>query len=723
MSLDLGELSAKITVDDKGFNQGLDRGQRQFGVFAKKIAVAAAAAGIAAGGALVVGATKQFAALQTGMNEVFTLLPGISESAMDKMTTQVKGFAKEFGVLPDEVVPALYQSLSAGVPPGNVFDFMATAQKAAKGGVTELETAVDGITGVVNAYGAEVIDATAASDIMFTTVRLGKTNFEGLSTSLGDVTPIASALGVSFEEVSAAMAASTVITGNTAKSATGLKTMLSELGKEGQVAAKNFEGIAGKSFPDFIAAGGTLQEALQMMEADTKKTGGSMIDMFGSVEAGQTALQLTGKGAKTFAADLDAMNESAGATDAAYKQMDQGLGASWGRIKAAAAVALVDMGDKLEPLTQGLADFALVALPMVVDGVGDLVGWLGQLGAAFSTVAGFVDDHQTSIIIIAGLITTLLLPAIIAWGVQHTISAAKAAAAWVLSQVGAAQSAAMHVVSLTMMSAAWIKTGVQATMSALRVAAAWLIAMGPIGLVIAAIAGLTFLIVKNWDKIKEVFFDGVDWVKDNWKKLGAILLSISGPIGAVVLAFIKNFDKIKGAASDIIGFVKGIPDKIRALGSKFGDAGRWLINAFVNGLKNAGGIISGIAGNVWNAVRTLLNQAINKINAALEFTIEIPGPNISINPPNIPQLANGGLVKAQRGGTLAVLAEAGEDEWAVPESKADAFARARLSGKGNQGSGYPTGDRGPLIQNLYQQPNESADDLAERIFRTTRARG
>lgn len=60
---------------------------------------------------------------------------------------------------------------------------------AAVGGVTELETAVDGITSVVNAYGDDVLSAAEASDLMFTAVKLGKTDFTQLSASLFNVIP------------------------------------------------------------------------------------------------------------------------------------------------------------------------------------------------------------------------------------------------------------------------------------------------------------------------------------------------------------------------------------------------------------------------------------------------------------------------------------------------------------------------------------------------------
>jgi hypothetical protein len=116
---------------------------------------------------------------------------------------------------------------------------------------------------------------------------------------------------------------------------------------------------------------------------------------------------------------------------------------------------------------------------------------------------------------------------------------------------------------------------------------------------------------------------------------------------------------ISSGANAIMAAVRAIPGKLKSLVSSFGSAGKALINAFVNGMKNAGGIISGIAGNVWNAVKKLLNGAIGKLRGALNFTIGIPGPDIHVNVGSkIPYLAEGAYVDRP---TLAVVGEAGPE--------------------------------------------------------------
>ncbi|HEU4599412.1 MAG TPA: hypothetical protein VFS26_06665 [Solirubrobacterales bacterium] len=124
---------------------------------------------------------------------------------------------------------------------------------------------------------------------------------------------------------------------------------------------------------------------------------------------------------------------------------------------------------------------------------------------------------------------------------------------------------------------------------------------------------------------------------------------------------------IKAQVGRMLDTIANIPGRIRQLAGLWGAAGRFLIGAFVDGMKNAAGIVSGIAGNVWSAVKGLLNDAIGRLRSALNFTIPIPGPDIHVNVGNsIPYLAKGGIVRARPGGRLIVAGEGGRDEAVVP---------------------------------------------------------
>jgi hypothetical protein len=198
--------------------------------------------------------------------------------------------------------------------------------------------------------------------------------------------------------------------------------------------------------------------------------------------------------------------------------------------------------------------------------------------------------------------------------------------------------------------------------------------------------------------IKALLSQALNIIKGLWK---VAWIAIKGILGGV-------WDGIKGlvraGADGIVNAIKAIPGRVKALGGVFKEAGRHLIQSMVDGLKNAAGIISGIAGNVWDAVKRLLNVGIDKINAALEFKISLPGPDISVNPPNIPHLAKGGVVMPRRGGTLALLAEAGHPEMVLPLSGPNAPRRA--SGSGSQivfqFNGPVMGDKRQFAQAIIQ---------------------
>lgn len=176
-------------------------------------------------------------------------------------------------------------------------------------------------------------------------------------------------------------------------------------------------------------------------------------------------------------------------------------------------------------------------------------------------------------------------------------------------------------------------------------------------------AGIRSTVSGAWSVIKGIVRLGWAAIRGAFSAGGAAIKGIfSGAWNAI-----KALARTSGAA--VVSAVRGIPGKLRALGGVFGSAGRALIQAFVNGMKNAAGIVSGIAGKVWTAVKRMLNGAISRINSALEFRIAIPGaPDVNINPPNIPQLAKGGIARARSGGVIAQLAEAGHDEAVVPLS-------------------------------------------------------
>lgn len=341
----------------------------QFGAAASLASVAGAAA-FAAIGVSAVQFSQQsieaFKSFESGMAEVFSLLPGITDTAMQEMVTDVQSFARENGKLTTEVVPALYQALSAGIPADNVFEFLDVANAAAVGGVTTMETAVDGLTSVVNAYGSDVLSVGEASDLMFRAVVDGKTTFEELSSSLYNVIPTAASLGLGFENITAALAAMTAAGTPTSVATTQMRQLLVELSKEGTKAAETFERVAGQSFRQFIANGGDLNQALSVMQSAADQSGVGLNDLFSSVEAGSAALSLSGSNAARFAEELERMGAAAGFTDAAAETMGQTLQRTFNDAASATEQLRLVLGEKLAPAIVPALEMATIAVDKLI---------------------------------------------------------------------------------------------------------------------------------------------------------------------------------------------------------------------------------------------------------------------------------------------------------------------------------------------------------------------
>jgi phage-related protein len=126
-------------------------------------------------------------------------------------------------------------------------------------------------------------------------------------------------------------------------------------------------------------------------------------------------------------------------------------------------------------------------------------------------------------------------------------------------------------------------------------------------------------------------------------------------------AMTSGLDKVRDIGGTIVDWIRAIPGKIGALADNFRQVGRNLIEAFINGLSAAAGFVSNIAGNVWDALKGMINSAIDHINAALSFSFDthVPGVGtVSVNPPDIPHLAKGGIVTRP---TVALIGEAGPE--------------------------------------------------------------
>lgn len=165
-----------------------------------------------------------------------------------------------------------------------------------------------------------------------------------------------------------------------------------------------------------------------------------------------------------------------------------------------------------------------------------------------------------------------------------------------------------------------------------------------ISLIVAAVIGLTVLIVANWDKIKAVFAAAWEWIKSTFSDLvdwGKNLIS------SVVDWFKSGWEAFAGFIDDI--------------GAAIGDAMTAVINAIVDGVKSL--LNSGISlvEDFANGVIDIINKVINAINSVVDAVAGVFGLSFSgiktLDRIQLPRLAKGGQVLS---GT-ALVGEAGPE--------------------------------------------------------------
>lgn len=743
-------MASNVIVNFLGDASKLDKTiggvESRLGKLAGFVGTAAVAAGAAAVGAAAT-SVAAYADFDGRMREVYTLMPGMSQKAMRSMEDDVFSFSKKFGTLPNDVIPALYDSLSAGVPPDNVFSFLETSAKFAKAGATDVSTAVDSLTTVVNAFGLGAEGAGRAADVLFTAVKQGKTTVPELSASLFQVAPIAAAMGVSIEDVAASLSSLTAQGVPTAAAATQMKSVFAELGKQGTKADKVFRDVAGKSFPDFIKAGGNTADAMRLLEKAAADNNVSVMDLFGSIEAGQGALALTGEQAGRFATNLAGMQNAAGATDEAFKVMDRGLMATWNRVKANVTVTMLQIGRFLAPYVAALVDEVGVLFgrlvewwnangPTIIAGVisvkDAIVGWINDVrplieswvqnvlqsvtdwwnanGPAIivlaqSLAAGiegafrliqdaiqFVIDKWDEFKIAIGVGVAIMTPHWVALAATAVTSAATQVTAWVTTQAAAIKSAVVHSAQVLVMVAKWALLAPTAVGYALLVVGAW-ISTQVAAIQAAAIATAQVAIqVAKWVFLSAQAMLHAARIAAAWLiSMGPIALVIAAVVGLVVV-IVRNWETIKSTISAGWEAVKGFTSS----------AWESIKTAVSSAITSVISFFSGLPGRIVGALGSLGSLLFNK-------GVEI-----------VQGLING--IKSMAGAAASAVANAIPGGGVIKGviSKIPGFAR----GVNNFAGGLAiVGEEGPELVHLPKGSDVITADKTKRTLATTGSNG
>lgn len=391
--------TVKILTDlsTEGFKKGLSKlgGVAKTGLTAVTTSVAAAGAALGGMGAYAVKVGSDF---ETSMSKASTLFGDVAVDT-DALNDKVLKLSGSTGIAASEIGNSLYNALSAGIPAtqdmAEAMDYMEDNARLAKAGFTDIDTAVTATAKVLNAYKLDVSETDRVHRVLMQTQNKGITTVGELGSVLAQVTPTAAAMNVSFEQVGAALATMTAQGTPTAQATTQLNSLFAELGKKGTIAQKSLESAAegtkyaGMSFQDMMAAGIPLNEVLDLMGVKSDMTDQSLLDMFGSIEAGKAALSMSGKNSEQFTSNLEAMGTTADVVGDAYNKMADTLDSRISMMRESLNNLGISISKSLqEPLKEAVQTGTeyLGQLQKAFD-EGGLSGAVSALGDIFADVA------------------------------------------------------------------------------------------------------------------------------------------------------------------------------------------------------------------------------------------------------------------------------------------------------------------------------------------------
>jgi TP901 family phage tail tape measure protein len=625
--------------------------------------------------------------LKTALTEVVTLT-GASGSLAAKdfglFQSTVKDVSNEFGIAQDVLTNGLYNAISAGVPKDNALTFLQVASKASIAGVTDVNTAVDGLSTVINAFGLSAEDAQAVADSMFTAVKGGKTTFGELSGSMFQVGPAAAAAGVSFKEVNAAVATLTAAGTPTSVATTQIKSALVALQRPTENMTKLFNDLGYESAQSAIEQEG-LQFALGAVTDYADGNNGKMIELLGSIEAVSAVQVLAGTGAEKFTSELEAQGEAAGSTQTAFDELDATRSAE--RNKIAFENLTLSIGNALLPVAILLTDFLKDSFVPFMENT--LVPAFETVSAyitdvvvpAFQAISGWVTDNIPTILTFIGVLGSLL----IAFNYVRIATTLWSIAQGILNTI-----MALNVFTLVAIAVAALIAGiVYLATSTTFFQDTWKVMTE---FVSKAWEGFKDLFVKVVEAITDFFKTLVGNLKESWEtmteNLGKVWEKFTGFISGIWDGFKEGFDNV----------VNGFKTIFEKVFNGIGDFFKGIVNGYISMFESfINFVISGANG---------LIRALNRIQINIPSTPFSQGFSIGVNLPsldklNIPRLAEGGYVDQP---TTALIGEAGP-EVVVPLDRFEAMVGL-------------DGGAGKTV-NYYAAPNNSIDS-EQALFQAMR---
>ena len=152
----------------------------------------------------------------------------VSASQLSRLREQLLALPPALGSS-TELAKGLYDILGANVPAENAITVLTRSAELAKGGLGNLDTAINAVTKSAAAFGIPLEQAQFVTDVFTQTVVKGQGRLEEFAQAFPQVAATAAATGASFVDTNAAIAVLTQTFKNADTAATGLNSFIRQL--------------------------------------------------------------------------------------------------------------------------------------------------------------------------------------------------------------------------------------------------------------------------------------------------------------------------------------------------------------------------------------------------------------------------------------------------------------------------------------------------------------
>ena len=284
-------------------------------------------------------------------------LVGVAGSEIDELQAAARELGPAYGTSANEAAEALFFITSAGLRGSDAIETLESSLKASAIGLGETAVVADLATSALNAYGADVLSASEATDVLTNAVRLGKLAPDQLSAAMGQILPVASAMGVEFHEVGAAFAAMSRTGTDANVAATQLRQILATILSPSNESATAIEsvGLSVQGLREQIRDEGLLS-VLQTLVDRFDGNSAATAEVFGNIRALSGVLDLMGSNVAATTEIFDGMTNSLGTTDEAFAVTADTANFGFKVALEELRLAMMDLGETLMPIATDIAE-------------------------------------------------------------------------------------------------------------------------------------------------------------------------------------------------------------------------------------------------------------------------------------------------------------------------------------------------------------------------------